>query len=325
MTQALAVATEGTSLPTLIDRALARLNDARNSAEVLEAKAVAEAALHYAKVTQAANETHADCLRIIVRAEMRMADEIDAGQDRGEVARAGGDRDSIVRDLDNRTESRLEDLGVSRQRLSEWRDTRDAGSEVVEQAIEEALSEGRPPTKADIRRAVENRPHVANNSGNNEWYTPLTFIAAAREAMGAIDVDPASSEIANKTVGAKAFYTVEQDGLKQRWTGNVWMNPPYAQPLVSDFAEAVSDKFDSKEIKRACVLVNNATETAWFQRMLQSSAAVCFLKGRVKFLDPSGEASGAPLQGQAVIYMGENPFRFAKAFGELGFVMVRPE
>ena len=48
-----------------------------------------EAALHYAKVTGAAkaNETHTDCLRIIIRAEMRMADEIDRGQATGDPAR----------------------------------------------------------------------------------------------------------------------------------------------------------------------------------------------------------------------------------------------
>jgi hypothetical protein len=45
---------------------------------VLEAKAIAEAALHFARVTQAANETRADCLRMIVRPEMQMADEVDA-------------------------------------------------------------------------------------------------------------------------------------------------------------------------------------------------------------------------------------------------------
>ena len=35
--------------------------------------------------------------RIITRAEMRMADEIDAGQARGVVQHAGGDRKTIVR------------------------------------------------------------------------------------------------------------------------------------------------------------------------------------------------------------------------------------
>lgn len=76
-------------LPSLIDRARTRLAEARTSAEVLEAKHVAEAALHYAKVTGAANEAHADCLRIITRAEIRMAREIDAAQERGEVATPG--------------------------------------------------------------------------------------------------------------------------------------------------------------------------------------------------------------------------------------------
>lgn len=168
------------------------------------------------------------------------------------------------------------------------------------------------------------KAHVAHATGNNEWYTPPELIEAAKAAMGHIDLDPASSELANRTVGAKAFYTVADDGLKQPWRGNVWMNPPYAQPLVAQFSEAVSEKYDAKEIKRACVLVNNATETAWFQRMLTSASAVCFLKGRVRFLDPKGEPSGAPLQGQAVLYLGDNPFRFARGFEELGQVLVKP-
>ena len=30
-------------------------------------------------------------------------------------------------------------------------------------------------------------PHVSNNSGNNEWYTPPEFIQASVEVMGSID------------------------------------------------------------------------------------------------------------------------------------------
>ena len=74
------------SLPALIDRARSRLAEARTSAEVLEARAAAKAALHYAKLLEAANETQADCLLLIKRAEIRMADEIDAAQQSGEVA-----------------------------------------------------------------------------------------------------------------------------------------------------------------------------------------------------------------------------------------------
>jgi phage N-6-adenine-methyltransferase len=200
--------------------------------------------------------------------------------------------------------------------------------------IEQRVMSGDVPSKQAVVEAAKTpekaeqilgKAHVAHNSGNNEWYTPPVFIAAARAAMGSITLDPASSPVANNTVGAEDFFTAEQDGLTQSWRGNVWMNPPYAQPLISQFAEAVSEKYDAKEIKRACVLVNNATETAWFQRMLESASAVCFLRGRVRFLDPDGNPSGAPLQGQAVLYLGENPFRFAKAFNEHGHVLVKPE
>jgi ParB family chromosome partitioning protein len=165
------------------------------------------------------------------------------------------------------------------------------------------------------------RAHVANNSGNNEWYTPQRHIDMARAVMGGIDTDPATSEIANRTVKAELIYTAEEDGRKQKWRGRVWMNPPYAQPLITDFAEVVSSKYESGEIDQACILVNNATETQWFQRMLAAASAVCFPKSRIRFLDPEGNP-GAPLQGQAIIYMGENVSAFKEAFETEGKVLV---
>jgi hypothetical protein len=124
-----------------MQRAGYRLIEARSSAELLEAKALAEAALHYAKVTKAANETHADCLRIITRAEMRMANEIDRGQASGDIARNGQHGEAV---------QTSDSLDLDRRRVSEWRDVRDAGADVVEDAISQALADGRPPTKTDI-------------------------------------------------------------------------------------------------------------------------------------------------------------------------------
>lgn len=173
----------------------------------------------------------------------------------------------------------------------------------------------------DIREGK--RPHVAHNSGENEWYTPDEILNLARETLGGIDLDPASSAIANERVRASMFYTKDDDGLSKPWSGRVWMNPPYAQPLIGDFAEAVASKYEAREIDAACVLVNNATETRWFQRMLELASAVCFLRGRVKFVSPSGEANGAPLQGQAVIYFGGKKDEFCRRFSEIGRVLER--
>lgn len=164
-------------------------------------------------------------------------------------------------------------------------------------------------------------PHVARASGENEWYTPPNFIEAARAAMGSIDTDPASSDLANKNVKAELFFTAEDDGLKQAWRGNTWMNPPYAQPLVDDFSKALVEKKTSNEIRQACVLVNNATETEWFQRMLAVCECVCFPSGRIKFVDKEGKPSGAPLQGQAILYFGNKAKRFADEFSRFGPVL----
>jgi hypothetical protein len=77
-------------LPALIDRARSRLAEARTLQELLDARAVAMAARHYARVTRASNETQAGCLLLIKRAEIRLADEIDAMQEKGELARPRG-------------------------------------------------------------------------------------------------------------------------------------------------------------------------------------------------------------------------------------------
>ena len=163
---------------------------------------------------------------------------------------------------------------------------------------------------------VQKRPHVANNSGNNEWYTPSEYIEAARKAMGSIDTDPASNDIANKIVKAEKYYTIETNGLAHDWTGNVWMNPPYSSDLISKFVEKLKEQ--RANYNQAIILVNNATETQWFYEIVKIASAVCFPKSRVKFYMPDGK-TGAPLQGQAVLYVGNNTEKFISAFGGIGW------
>lgn len=302
-------------LPALVQRAANRLTEAKASAEVLEAKAMAEAALHYAKLTKAANETHADCIRIITRAEIRMADEIDKGRELGTLDTKGGDRTSNVQTSDI-APATYEDLGLDRRRVAEWREVRDAGEQAVEEAIQTALDEGRAPTKADVRNHVRG----TFGTGENEWYTPAEHIELARSVLGKIDLDPASSSMAQETVKAASYFTEADDGLKQKWKGNVWLNPPYAQPAISHFADKMVAELTAGRVTQAIMLTHNYTDTAWFQKLAKAATAICFTRGRVKFVSPAGDLA-APTQGQAFFYFGSDTAKFVHAFRNTGFVV----
>lgn len=180
--------------------------------------------------------------------------------------------------------------------------------------IEEEPEETATP-KAIVQEIVK-RPHVSFNNGNNEWYTPANIIEAARTVMGSIDIDPASNDIAQKVVKAKIYYTAETNGLNKKWTGNVWLNPPYASELIGKFVDKLIK--EQEHYEQAIILVNNATETEWFRKIISIASAVCFPKGRVKFYLPDGK-TGAPLQGQAILYIGASPKKFTDTFLKVGW------
>jgi len=185
--------------------------------------------------------------------------------------------------------------------------------EAVERAKQEARDNGQVLSRSAVLQEIK-KPHVVNNSKDDEWYTPPKYIEAAREVLGTIDLDPASNDFANQTVKASTYFTEEINGLEQEWFGNVWMNPPYSTALLTKFA----DKLVESDISQAIVLVNNATETAWFEKMISKASAILFHKGRIRFVKRDGE-HGAPLQGQAFIYYGDNPERFLEVFSQFGW------
>jgi ParB family chromosome partitioning protein len=194
------------------------------------------------------------------------------------------------------------------------------GKKLTAEKIRDAVAArtGRPSDgDLDRRFNVGREPHVSNNSGDSEWTTPPPIIAAARAAMGGIDLDPASSQAANAVVGAARFYSEQDNGLERPVVGWVWMNPPYAHVLVVAFVSKLVEHFQAGDVAQAVVLVNNATETDWFQDLAEEASALCFPHGRIQFGHPIREPVRA-LQGQAIVYLGSQHACFERAFAPIG-------
>ena len=221
--------------------------------------------------------------------------------------------------LSDDTPPTYEELGISLNQASRWQKLAGVDEDKFEAAVEAAKEVAREVTATRVMRLAA-EPHVAQNSGDNEWYTPKEYIDAARNVLGHIDLDPASSAEANAVVGAMQFYTEADDGLSKKWSGFVWMNPPYAGDRIGPFCDKLGESYASGRVKGACVLVNNATETRWFQSLAGRASVVCFPMGRVKFWHPRKES--APLQGQAILYLGDSRTRFVETFKQFGLVAV---
>lgn len=215
-------------------------------------------------------------------------------------------------------------VGTVRRQLEEAGEVPKLGTITGKDGIQQPT---RKPIRTEFRdpspettAGVPRKAFVANNSGNNEWYTPPEFIASARTVLGEIELDPATSEIANETVKAQEYFTEQDDALSLDWPpGKIWMNPPYASGLIGPFCDKYADAIEAGD-SEGIVLVNNASETGWWQRLASVSSAICFPKSRVRFHSPEGEM-GAPLQGQTIFYSGPEPERFCAEFSQFGFVV----
>lgn len=170
-----------------------------------------------------------------------------------------------------------------------------------------------------VNSAMESTGDFHISQGNNDWYTPAETIEAAREVMGGIDLDPASSDQANQVVQASHYFTQKTNGLQQEWFGRVWMNPPFSMPLIQQFADKMAVEFASGRVQQALVITNNGTDTQWFHTLLKTSKVFCLLRGRAKFYSPDSDIIAAR-QGQVIFYLGDQSEKFTQVFSAFGAV-----
>ena len=156
------------------------------------------------------------------------------------------------------------------------------------------------------------------------WYTPPYLIEATKVVLGEIDLDPASSALANEIVKATAFYDKVTDGLKQHWRGRVWLNPPYDKPLP--WTQKLIAHYQAADISSSIVLMKSDCSPVWARLLGQYSQASCLLSKRVRFLDPNTmePRKGSSDFASRIFYFGDDFDGFDKAFSSLGLVYGPP-
>jgi len=281
---------------------------------VMQIRDQAEALRVYVKAAGEGLEAQNAAAEFKLRAE-RKAGKMLAAMEKRPPGRPAENRSHDVTDLP----PSLDELGIDKMQSSRWQSEADVSEEKFEAYIASCRDEGREVTQSGLLK-IANGSHVSLNSGENEWYTPPGIVEAARAAMGSIDLDPASCETAQANVRARRYFTIKDDGLSKKWQGNVWLNPPYGKDVIGLFASKVAA--ERERYKQAVILVNNATETAWFNEIASVASAICFLRGRVKFLDKSGKPANTPVQGQAVLYIGMDVSKFCEAFACMGLIVM---
>lgn len=192
---------------------------------------------------------------------------------------------------------------------------------------------------------MESHQLVNQSSGLVEYYTPEAIIVAAWNTMGGIDLDPASSAEANKTVQAKRFFTEADDGLTQEWSGRIWMNHPFQRhelacppeckkkrcvtrgyhidrdiPGNRAWIDKLVGSYQKGCVKQACCLTYAVTSEAWFRPLM--GYPQCFLAPRTNFRLPNGEIMMGNSKGSVVTYLGPNLNAFAEEFDQLGAIHV---
>ena len=162
------------------------------------------------------------------------------------------------------------------------------------------------------------------SSESNEWYTPARYIEAAREVLGVIDLDPASSQFANETVRAVRFFTSKDDGLSREWHGRFFMNPPYGKTdegksMAGEFCNKAIAEYETGNVSAGIILVNSLHSQSWQAPLYKFP--VCFVDHRIQFVNGEGDENRNPTFQNIFIYLGNEVSRFAEVFRRLGYVM----
>jgi phage N-6-adenine-methyltransferase len=91
------------------------------------------------------------------------------------------------------------------------------------------------------------------------------------------------------------FFSIEDNGLEQEWSGTCWMNPPYGREIIHWMKKAYESSLSGATV--VC-LVPARTDTKWWHEYAMKGD-IEFIRGRLKFGDSQ---NSAPFPSAVVVF-----------------------
>ena len=134
-----------------------------------------------------------------------------------------------------------------------------------------------------------------NNNSYDYWATPQWMFDQLNDEFK-FTTDVCASKDNHK---CKEYFTKEQNGLKQKWKGVCWCNPPYGSGVIDKWMEKALEA--SIEGATVVCLVPAATSTKWWHNYVMKGK-IRFVKGRIKFIIGNVDDKPAPFSSAIVIF-----------------------
>jgi len=126
-----------------------------------------------------------------------------------------------------------------------------------------------------------------------EWETPQKLFNYLNSRLH-FELDAAATP---ENAKCPAFYTADDDGLKQVWAPRrVWLNPPYGRNVGIWVKKSYEESQNGALV--VCLLPAR-TDTAWFADYCMKAGQIWFFRGRLRFGD---SVNGAPFPSMLVFF-----------------------
>lgn len=133
------------------------------------------------------------------------------------------------------------------------------------------------------------------SSKTDLWATPQDFFNELDKEFR-FTLDPCAT---HENAKCNKYYTIEEDGLKQSWQGQiVFCNPPYGK-VINDWVKKCYEE-SKKPGTVVVMLIPARTDTKYFHNYIYNKARdIRFIKGRLKF---GNSKNAAPFPSMVVIF-----------------------